>query len=211
MSPTFTAVLLAGGDSSRMGRPKALLDYRGVPLWKWQADKLLALAPAELLISTRPDLPLERGPWKIIHDQETGRGPLAGIAAALRAASSDFLIVLAVDMPAITAEFLQKLKDLAGPRGVVPQLDGHYQGLAAIYPTRVCTILQRVLSSGDRSVQRVVRLALAAELVTAYRVGEDEREFFKNLNRPSDLTEAAHPPGAARRRGRSAPADHPGL
>jgi molybdopterin-guanine dinucleotide biosynthesis protein A len=211
LKPTFTAVLLAGGSSSRMGQPKALLDYQGVPLWRRQADKLLALAPTALLISTRPDLPLEPGPWKIIHDHVAGRGPLAGIDAALLETSADFLIVLAVDMPAITTEFLRKLMDLTGPRGVVPQLDDRYQGLAAIYPAQVRTILQQVLSSEDRSLQRLVRMALAAELVTIYPVGEDERPFFKNLNRPDDLPEPTRPHGVAHHPGRSAPANRPGL
>jgi molybdopterin-guanine dinucleotide biosynthesis protein A len=189
MRPTFNALLLAGGTSSRMGRPKALLTYEGVPLWRLQADRLRALAPRELLISTRPELPLERGPWTIIHDRQTGLGPLAGIEAALLAASADFLIVLAVDMPAMTTGFLRKLLDRAGPRGVVPQLEDRYQGLAAIYPAHIWVIVQQILASADRSLQQLVRLALAAELVTIYPVGEDERGLFQNLNQPADLRE----------------------
>lgn len=178
---------MAGGASTRMGQPKALLDYHGAPLWRHQADKLLQLRPRQLLISAPPSLQLEKGPWTIVHDHQSDLGPLAGLDAALDAVTADYLVVLAVDMPAITVDFLQLLLDRAGGKGVVPELDGFYQGLVAIYPTKIHAIVRQVLGGDDRSIQHLIRRARADDLVEIYLVKEDERPLFKNLNSPSDL------------------------
>ena len=117
-----------------MGQPKALLDFGGQPLWKRQMEKLQALAPNELFLSFPPSLPLPSGPWQGIHDEKVGLGPLSGLHAALRTMQSKWLVVLAVDLPDMTPAFLQNLYDLALAKGcgVVPQLDGFHQCLAAI-------------------------------------------------------------------------------
>src|SRR4051794_37322903 len=75
-----TAVLLAGGKSSRMGRDKALLAVEGRPLWMRQVEVLRATSPTQLLISGPPD-----GAWKdtgivAVADETPGQGPLSGIA-----------------------------------------------------------------------------------------------------------------------------------
>lgn len=187
VSATFTAVLMAGGASSRMGQPKALLDYQGLPLWRFQANKLRELQPDELLISAPPALQLEQGPWKIIQDRQPNLGPLAGLDAALETMSTDYLVVLAVDMPAITVEFLRLVLDHPIGKGVVPELDGFYHGLVAVYPTKIRFIVKQILSSEDRSVQHLVRKACENNLVDIYPVTSEERPLFQNINRPSDL------------------------
>lgn len=178
---------MAGGASTRMGRPKAFIDYQGLPLWRFQADKLLGLHLKELLISVPAYFQLEEGPWKIIHDRQPDLGPLAGLDAALDAASADYLMVLAVDMPAMTVDFLQELARQADGKGVVPELDGFYHGLVAVYPAKIRPLVRQVLLSEDRSVQHLIKKAREDDLMKVYTVKEIERPLFRNLNSPSDF------------------------
>jgi molybdopterin-guanine dinucleotide biosynthesis protein A len=103
-----SAVLLAGGKSSRMGRDKALLTFREQPLWLHQMDTLSQTAPQEMLISAPADAPYGGSAWRIIPDAETGHGPLAGIVSALQAIQTEWLLVFPVDMPFVTADLLRE-------------------------------------------------------------------------------------------------------
>ena len=134
MTP-FAAVLLAGGQSRRMGRDKALLELPdGCRLWERQWQVLGALEPAERFVSGswREGFPADL-PW--LADEFPGCGPLAGIAAALQAMRSPRLVVLAVDLPAMSVDFLRGLLQGSDSTGVVPQrADGFFDPLAAVYP-----------------------------------------------------------------------------
>ena len=188
-STGLAALLLAGGASTRMGRPKALLDHAGQPLWRVQMEKLQSLHPVELFLSIPRELSLPPGPWQILHDHELGLGPLSGLHAALKTMRSEWLVVLAVDLPDMTAAFLQNLfhAALAKGCGMVPQFDGVYEGLAAIYPRSLAALCEKHLASSDRSLQRFARQAMADGFLTTYSITEESRSLFRNVNRPADL------------------------
>ena len=189
-STGLAALLLAGGASTRMGRTKALLDRGGRPLWRVQVEKLQALHPVELFVSIPRDLALPPGPWQILHDKEVGRGPLSGLHAALTAMTGEWLVVLAVDLPEMTTAFLQSLYHAALARGsgLIPQLDGVYEGLAAIYPRSLAELCEQHLAGDDRSLQRFAREAMAGGLLSTFSVPvRKSRGLFRNVNRPADL------------------------
>jgi molybdopterin-guanine dinucleotide biosynthesis protein A len=188
-STGLAALLLAGGASTRMGRPKALLDHAGRPLWRIQLEKLESLHPAELFLSIPRELSLPPGPWQILHDQEVGLGPLSGLHAALKAMTGEWLVVLAVDLPDMTTAFLQNLYHAALAKGcaLVPQFDGVYEGLAAIYPRSLADLCEKHLASNDRSLQRFARQAIADGFLSTYSITEESRSLFRNVNRPADL------------------------
>ena len=100
----------------------------GRPLWQRQLDTLSAAGPSEVFISGRTDGPYSAARVPIISDQTSGLGPLGGIAAALRHARFEYLLVLAIDLPAMTSDFLAKLVESAmhASRGVVPADAGRY-------------------------------------------------------------------------------------
>ena len=191
----FAAVLLAGGRSQRMGRDKALLRLEdGRRLWERQLAVLRELGPAELFISgpRRDGFPAE---VSCLADTLPGRGPLAGIAAALRAATSPRVVVLAVDLPEMTAGFLRGLLGAQGggkdeESGIVPQTaDGFFEGLAAVYPRVGLAVAERQLEGNDRSLQTFVRELVRSGLVTARPVAVEEAGLFANWNRPEDLAD----------------------
>jgi len=184
----LAALLLAGGASVRMGRQKALLDFGDTPLWRHQLETLMKLEPDELYISGSPALDLPSGPWKILHDEQPGLGPLAGLTTTLHASTAGQLVVLAVDLPNVTPEFLQLLLAQADPEGgIVPELDAFYQGTVAVYPRGILPACEQLLGSEDRSFQRLIRQGLADKQMKVYSVSEAERPLFLNLNTPADI------------------------
>jgi molybdopterin-guanine dinucleotide biosynthesis protein A len=170
-----------------MGRPKATVEIGGQPLWRRQADLLLGIGPAELMISAGEDWSVPPGPWAVVRDRAPGLGPVGGIGAALSSMTTGLLLVLAVDMPAMTAAYLRTLLASAGPGGVVPEDGGSPEGLAAIYPKAALAIVEEILGGDDRSVRHLVGRAAAQGLVALRPVASAERGLFRNVNRPGDL------------------------
>jgi molybdopterin-guanine dinucleotide biosynthesis protein A len=184
-----SAVLLAGGKSSRMGRDKASLEITGRPLWRRQIETLRALFPEQLMISGPP-----REAWsefEIVADVIAGAGPLAGIATALRKCSSRHLVVLAVDLPAMSADFLRSLlARCSDDQGVVPLSSRGFEPLAAVYPVRCVALAATNLMSRDFSMESFVRGALRKKLVHEHAISPPEEHLFANLNTPTDYENA---------------------
>jgi molybdopterin-guanine dinucleotide biosynthesis protein A len=186
MRKTFAAVLLAGGRSTRMKTNKAFLDFHGMPMWRFQMEKLERLGPDELFFSVQPGMDFPPGAWTFVGDRRPDFGPLGGLEATLRQARADFLATLAVDMPAMTTDFLRELLDESGAAGVVPLVDGFYCGAAAVYPARILPLVERILARNDRSFQRLIREAVAAGVMTAKSISPEQRPLFENWNAPED-------------------------
>ncbi len=191
MTP-FAAVLLAGGQSRRMGRDKAtLLLPDGQRLWERQLGILRELAPAELFISgpRREGFPAD---VPLLADEFPGRGPLGGITAALTAMTSPLLLVLAIDLPKMTTAFLwQLIRASRAGCGVVPRIDEStrcfYEPLAAVYPLECLTRARDRLAGADYSLQGFVLESVAADQVQDWILrNPDERELFSNWNTPED-------------------------
>jgi molybdopterin-guanine dinucleotide biosynthesis protein A len=187
LSP-FSAVLLAGGKSSRMGRDKAGLIIDDQPLWSRQLATLQSTRPTELFISGKLSAPYADAGVPIIVDEPPSCGPLSGLAAALRFAQNELLLVLAIDLPAMNAEFLSGLHNTASAvgTGVVPRNAQFFEPLAAIYSRHCLPLAEECLRSGDHSLQRFVRLAVEQRHVVVHPLTSRELPFFKNLNYPAD-------------------------
>ena len=188
-SPPFSAVLLAGGKSVRMGRDKAGIEIGGLRLWEHQLATLRATGAAHLFISGRLDGPYAESELEVVTDETPGLGPLSGIAAALRHARHDMLLVLAIDLPAMPAGYLRALVEESTARGcgIVPQGGEWAEPLAAIYPRACVPLVEQALLSGDRSMQRFVREAAERGLIALRPIEPGERAFFMNVNREEDV------------------------
>jgi molybdenum cofactor guanylyltransferase len=187
VNPVFSALVMAGGRSTRMGRPKALVEVNGVTLWRRQVDVLLQLGPAELMITAGTDWDPGVGPWTVIRDRIGGLGPLGGLDAALSSMSTELLLVLAVDMPAMSAHYLRGLVDRSEPKGMIPEDDGFCQGLAAVYPRSIAGLVSKALEGSERSLQHLIAAARAQDLVATMPIAAEERVLFRNVNLPTDL------------------------
>lgn len=188
----LTAVILAGGASRRMGRDKALVEFEGEAMWRRQQRLLQALEPAEIFLSgpRRPEFPAS---LRSIEDAGPSRGPLSGLAEALRAAKTGHVLVVAIDLPLMTSDFLAGLHGKIGQgRGVVPFLidaeSGRkfYEPLAAIYPRECLNLAERQLAGQNWSMQSFVREIVANGLLLELEIPVAARPMFRNVNQPGD-------------------------
>ena len=187
----FSAALLAGGRSIRMGRDKAEIAVRWgdetVPLRVRQLRILESLEPEELFYSGPMRVNDLRGA-KIIVDQWSDAGPLSGLASCLREMTSDLLLCLAVDVARIETPILLKLlgKCRAG-QGIVPRLGKHYEPLVAVYPRKSLYLAIGQITEGRLRLQDFIRCLLREHLIAEYSVLDEEVPLFANWNRPSDI------------------------
>jgi len=188
MAATFSAALLAGGKSRRMGRDKALLPVAGHAfLWQRQLALLDRLAPQRVFWSghARDGLPPH---LRVVADPVPDAGPLAGICGCLEALESELLLVLAVDLSRMNADFLRRLlAECTSARGAVPRREERFEPLAAVYPKAMLAPAREHLAAGRRMLQDFAAAGLQAGLLQVINVGQEDDPLFHNLNRPEDL------------------------
>lgn len=181
-----TAILLAGGESSRMGRNKALLDFRGQPLWRHVRDVLLKTGCKQVLVSgTLPDL---RDGEQATPDTVPGLGPLAGIASVIGAQgdalSKDWLLVVPVDLPLLTPEALRWLCvqgfDANSAHYAEHALPALFRNTILFRQTLGTTL--RAANASDRSIN-ALHAALGAHAIA---LPDDFAPALTNTNTPLD-------------------------
>jgi molybdenum cofactor guanylyltransferase len=176
--PGLTGFILAGGKSARMGRDKALLDWHGRTLLAHMTE-LVSAVTDEVYVVGRGQLP----------DRIQGLGPLSGIATALETSATNANLVVAVDLPALTKEFLKFLKsdaERSNDRLTACKIGSDFP-LCLVIQRRLLTEIQRRLASRDLSVHSLIentpsRLISEAELENA---GFDA-SLFRNINTEED-------------------------
>ena len=184
----ISVVLVAGGESRRMGRDKATLLFHAKPLWQIQLELLQKLEPTEILVSARTDPVWRPADVQFIADDLPSRGPLSGLAASLTRMRAQHLLALAVDMPFMTEEYLKFLCNQIEPGcGVVANIEDRFEPLAAIYPHEALANFQSALSGTDFSMQTVLGCLAAEGKLRVVPVTSQERKLFLNLNEPADL------------------------
>lgn len=185
----ISAVLLAGGESRRMGSDKATILFRGKPLWQIQLELLQKLEPAEIFVSARTNPIWRPADVQFVPDDAPSRGPLSGLAASLAKMRTAHLLALAVDMPFMTQEYLKFLCNQIGPaRGVVAKIENRFEPLAAIYPHEALTNFQSALLGTDFSMQTMTGRLVAEGKLRVLPVTSEEKHLFLNLNERADFT-----------------------
>ncbi len=191
--------VLVGGGSRRLGRDKALLTLGGQPLALRTAEQLRPMVE-ELVLVGSPERYAHLG-LPVLADRVAGRGPLAGIVAALSATEHDWNLVVACDLPYLETRFFEFLLQQAAEKpavdALVPHLGGFWQPLAAAYHRRALPAFERVLAAGNPKIDRAFPdlhvEALTGELLSRFAFPE---RMFKNINTPEDYEEALRELGA---------------
>jgi molybdopterin-guanine dinucleotide biosynthesis protein A len=188
---TFSAVLLAGGESRRMGTDKATFLFRGKPLWQIQLETLRRLRPAEIFVSARTDPSWRPADVQFIADIPPSCGPLSGLAASLTRIHTVHLLALAIDMPLMTENYLRSMCDAIEPgRGVVAKVGNRAEPLAAVYPREAEIDFRTVLAGTDFSLQNVVRRLVTSGKLLEISVTKQQRALFRNVNYMSNVESA---------------------
>jgi molybdopterin-guanine dinucleotide biosynthesis protein A len=182
-----SAILLAGGRSRRMGVDKATVLISGEPLWRRQLRVLSELRPDAVWVSARTVPSWCPPEIEVVTDQPQSRGPLSGVAAGLHRLRTSHLLVLAIDLPQMTAEHLRKLWGLARPGiGVIPLHGDYFEPLCAIYPAEAVVAAERALKTNDASLQHFAQTLLRKSQAQFYNLPSGERPLYLNMNTPSD-------------------------
>jgi molybdopterin-guanine dinucleotide biosynthesis protein A len=179
--------VVAGGLSTRMGRDKALLPWRGTTLLDHALARLDAVcADVRILCGAVPRYE-DRGRPLVI-DEVPGAGPLAGVAAGLRTTAGASGLFLGVDLPSVTVELLAALADADGTSDAeVPVTDAGPEPLCALYRSSCLRAIVARLAAGERKMTCFwpdVRVRTRGRDWIA-RFG-DPTELFRNVNAPSD-------------------------
>jgi molybdopterin-guanine dinucleotide biosynthesis protein A len=189
---SFSAVILAGGKSLRMGRDKAFLEIRGQTLLTRQIQLARETGAAEILLSGRADTDYSGFGHRVLHDKLFDAGPLAGIERALDAAKSPLLLVLAVDLPEMSAEFLQRLSaGCSETCGAIPKLAGHIEPLAAFYPKTTQSLALAGLERKSFAVKDFAGQCVKANLARFVYFDINESRRFANWNSHADVAPVA--------------------
>jgi molybdopterin-guanine dinucleotide biosynthesis protein A len=196
-------IVLAGGRSSRMGTPKAALEWHGSTLLRRVAGLIGREVDGPVVVVRAPgqDLPDLPASIEVVEDEREGRGPLQGLAAGLAAVDgrADRAYVSSTDVPLLHPAFVRHvLGTLDGDADVaLPHVGGYPQPLAAAYRTGLRERVERLLAE-DRmrpaflfeqsKVRRVDEAALRADPVLAAL--DPALESVLNLNEPADYERA---------------------
>jgi molybdopterin-guanine dinucleotide biosynthesis protein A len=184
----LAAVILAGGASRRMRRDKAWLEIDGRSLIQIAVEKARALGVAEVYISGRAGVDYSAWRCPVLHDLEPGVGPLGGIERGLDACATELLLVLAVDLPRMSTEFLERLVGRCDEQtGVVPRMGERWESLVAVYPKRCHALAREGLARGRRAAAGFAEACLVAGAVRACEVAAADAPLFANWNSPADL------------------------
>ena len=188
-------VILCGGQSSRMGRPKAWLPV-GDETMLARVVRLLGGVVSPLVVVAAPEqeLPPLAADIIVVRDPERGRGPLVGIAAGLSAlvGKADAAFVSSCDVPLLRPAFVRRMIDLLGDHvACVPEVGGYRHPLAAVYRVEVAAIAAELLAADrlrpmflfDRVSTRVVRAEDFADV-------DPDSESLRNLNTPEEYEKA---------------------
>jgi molybdopterin-guanine dinucleotide biosynthesis protein A len=184
----FSAVILAGGKSSRMGRDKAFLDIGGQTLLARQIELAREAGAEEVFISGRTDTDYSAFGCRVLQDKFAAAGPLAGIERALAAATSPLLLVLAVDLAEMNVEFLRRLAaHCANESGAIPRVMENIEPLAAFYPKTAEPLAETLLCARKNAVASFAEQCGRAGLARFIDLTASDARYFVNLNTPADL------------------------
>ncbi len=187
-STDICAIILAGGQSRRMGVNKALLGVGGQPLISIVIDRILPLTD-QILISSNDSFSYEFLKYPVVPDYYQGCGPLGGFHAAMQRKICALYVVLACDLPNLQTSILRNLITLAeGYDAAIPRTrDGLAHPLCAVY-RRTC--LPSVEKALIRGTNKVIETFLDGQLSIRW-VGPEEGQFsdkdLANINTPEDL------------------------
>lgn len=176
-----TAIILAGGKSSRMGRDKGLAVFNGKPLVQFAIDACEQLT-SELFISTG-NSDYSRFGFPLIPDNFREHGPIGGIEAGLTAAKTSGILVCPCDMPGVRPEILKRILNQAeGKKAVVAaSAQGKVFPVLGWYSKTALPVVQNQIEKGDFKLMELLS-ELRAETVLVVDDGA-----LLNVNHPHDL------------------------
>lgn len=184
----FTGAVLAGGQSTRMGTDKALLDLDGRALIEVSSGALAAAGAAEIFAIGGNGPEIEALGIRWIADEFPGEGPLGAIVTALRAAVHPVVVVLACDHTATEGPAVHAVVGALGDGDVVvPVVEGRAQTLHAAWRRSCLPAVEEIFHRGARSVSAALDQLDVVELL------DGDPCWFADADTPADLDQPRPP------------------
>jgi molybdopterin-guanine dinucleotide biosynthesis protein A len=190
------AVVLCGGESRRMGQPKAWLPF-GAERMLQRVVRLVGEAVEVIVVVAAPgqELPTLPEAVRVVRDHVSGRGPLQGLAAGLAALPHviELAYATATDVPFLNPAWVTRLGALIGDHDLaIPLVDTYHHPLAALYRRETVLPAVNALLSADRLRPFFLMEAVRARIVSAeeMRIADPELRTLRNLNTPDDYRAA---------------------
>jgi len=177
-----TLLVLAGGDSRRMGRPKPWIEVGDTVLLRYVVERL-APAFSEVVVSFgEPEQMEQLVPYRVVFDRKRSAGPLAGLEAGLLAARHEVMFAVACDMPYVTPAVAELA--VAAARScdaAIPRHDGLFEPVCGAYRKTALATIVGSLDAGNYVAHDVVEY-----MDVTWLEGLDPAQF-ESLNTPADL------------------------
>ena len=179
-----TAIILAGGESSRMGRDKSMLPIDGKPMIANIAEHISPLFD-ELIIGANDTEKYKFLGFPVIPDRNKGMGPLMGILSTVEKSQNDLNFVIACDIPSPDIEFIRKMTELATECDIVMPVtdENKYEPLFAIYRKSVVPYAEKIIDSGKR---RIVELF---KYLDVNFIKMPKNDWYNNINTKTGYTQ----------------------
>ena len=181
-----TGILLAGGISRRMGQDKGHMKLGGHMMYRY-ALAALEKTCSEVLISSDRDLPGSEN-FIRVGDVYQNCGPLGGIHACLKQSKTELNLVLAYDMPLVSAALLKYLLDhSAKAKLVLPIKDANPEPLCGVYSKSLLPFIEEQLEKEEYALHQLLEKAQSFLLPVEAGMPFFKDDLFLNLNQPEDL------------------------
>ncbi len=184
---SLAGVVVAGGESRRMGRDKATLPLPGgTGTMVERVVDVVSQRCSPVYVMAAPGQPLPALPVPILRDEVRGLGPLPATGRGLRAAAAAgarYAFVAAVDMPSLTVDLIDELFRLAVETDaeVVLPWDGRSHYLAAVYRTDLADRIDALVAAGARKMSDLIDASDSQQIVLT------DSEALTNVNTVDDL------------------------
>jgi molybdopterin-guanine dinucleotide biosynthesis protein A len=185
-------VILAGGESRRMGRPKPFVELGGRPLISWVLESLQPECREIFIVADQME-PYAFLGCRVVQDRISGRGPMGGVYTALFSTHERQVFVTACDTPFLSSQVVRYLASLIkGYEIVVPCLSDGFHPLQAVYARDCLPRLCECLNTGRLGLIDFLQGA-RVRVVSEQEIEllDPQKASFLNINTPQDLVRAA--------------------
>ena len=176
-----TAIILAGGKSSRMGRNKSMMEYNGIPMIEFIYNQLKDNF-SEIIIGANNNFLFEYLNLKVVNDKIENLGPLMGILSCIEKSENDLNFITACDIPEINLKFVEKmLLEIEGYDIIMPVTGvDKYEPLFAVYRKSVIKSAEEILNHGKG---RIIELF---KYLNVKFIEMPENNWYSNINTIED-------------------------
>ena len=186
----FTGVILAGGENRRYGgKPKTSINIDGVTIIERTTGLFNNLFQSVIIVTNHPEQYSEYRKCRLVSDIFRGAGPLGGLHAAMNAADREVLLMVAGDMPYVSAALIDQLIrswEKLGCEALIPLHSGHMEPLFAIYSLSLKERLEEFITRGSSFAIRDFLKLVETEYIES-DITEYKNDPFANINTPDDL------------------------